>query len=364
MRGPKVFISPAVDNLAANDYVAHFFNIMNEKAVVLNYGTRKRSRSADMVKSFSADIMFLHWPEDFGVLAMGYLQAVVAMVTVLAFKMKGGHVVWFCHNKASHHSERRWVGRILRSFYKTFADTIIVHSGDALEHFKGKKNVFHLAHPAYISIETGNKENNFPRHDALIWGNLYPYKGLDRFIDSYKASRQTFSVLMIGKGKEDYCQYLAEKAKGTNITIQNKFLSDADLEQCFDHSKFILLPYLPSETFCSGALIHSLNSNKIVIGPNLGNFIDVSKEGGCMVYNDFNDLFETVNKLKNDRQLYNDTLTSLQNGIVRYRERNTWTRFADDLLNVVYRNRKKPAFNQEPTRPEWRFEDQVEEQVI
>jgi glycosyltransferase involved in cell wall biosynthesis len=112
-------------------------------------------------------------------------------------------------------------------------------------------------------------------------------------------------------------------------------LSDEELDRNFQRSKIILLPYLNSDTFSSGTLIHSLNSNKIVIGPHVGNFIDVSRWGACLTYKSAHDLFKKMEELLSNAELYDTKRKALTEGITRYYNLNSWETFIDNLLRIA-----------------------------
>ena len=99
------------------------------------------------------------------------------------------------------------------------------------------------------------------------------------------------------------------------------------------------MPYADSDTFSSGALIHSLSSNKIVIGPSLGNFLDLNKQGACLVYENFTDLFSIIRPLLADQSYYNAELTKLRKGISNYYKLNSWENFIDELLLILRENK-------------------------
>jgi glycosyltransferase involved in cell wall biosynthesis len=332
----RIFISPQVDACSANRYINYFFETLSKKAIVVNEGSKKVSRSLDMFKAvFKCDVMILHWAEDVITLRFGYLQALVSIFAVLLFKLKGGRVVWFCHNRASHFKTRQWAGRYLRRFFEHMASNVVVHSTDGLTEMRYSQKTVYLPHPVYPENHSVEHDPSMPAIDILIWGNIFPYKGLDTFIDAYKVYDQTASVLIAGKGEAGYVAMLRKRAEGTNILIEDKFLNDEDLAKYFNQTRCIVLPYLPTDTFCSGALIHSLNANKILIGPSLGNFRDLNYIDACLLYTDYEDLFNTLGSLLNDPDLYETQLERSRKGIAAYSETNTWDVFIEDLLQVI-----------------------------
>jgi len=142
--------------------------------------------------------------------------------------------------------------------------------------------------------------------------------------------------LIIGKGDKKYLERLKTNAKGLNIEIIDGFIEDETLEEHFRNCKIIALPYLSSDTFSSGALIHSLNSNKVVLGPRVGNFIDLHKQGACLTFNDRSELFSTISRLLHDNSYYERTVAHLKEGINNYYNSNSWDKFIDELLSIIH----------------------------
>ncbi len=333
----KYFFSPQPINQKKNEYVDHFFDTLAKKVNVLNYGKKATSISGDYLRySIRADVMILNWPEDILHLRFGILQLFASVIVFSFFKLKGGKLVWICHNKDSHKKQYKWLRKITRSFYTKMSDVIIVLSKDALNYFPGMKpKVYFLNHPVYLQPEIIKEDTTEAPIDVLIWGNINPYKGLTEFIESYKNHNQSFGVKIIGHANKDYLEKIKQKAAGLHIDIADKFLSSHELVYYFKNSKIILLPYNHSDTFSSGALIHSLCSNKIIIGAATGNFIDLSEWGACLVYKDFKNLFSMIESLLGDQALYSRELAKLRKGIKDYYDLNSWEHFVDTIVRIV-----------------------------
>ncbi len=333
----KFFFSPQPITQRKNEYIDHFFDALSKKVNVINYEKKAISRSVDYARySLRADVMILNWPEDILHLRFGILQLLFSIITITFFKLKGGKIVWICHNKDSHKKQFYWLRKITRSFYTKISDIIIVLSKDALDHFtKIKHKVYFLNHPVYLKPEIIKEDKTEAPIDVLIWGNISAYKGLNEFIESYKKHDQSFSVKIIGHADKKYLEIIKQSAKGLNIDITDKFLSEEELVYFFKNSKIILFPYQDGDTFSSGALIHSLCSNKIIVGAAVGNFIDLSRYGACLVYKDFKNLFTTIESLLENRIYYNQELIRLRKGIQDYYDLNSWDFFIERILQII-----------------------------
>lgn len=336
----KYFFSPQPITQRKNEYIDHFYDTLSRKVNLINYGKKAISRSVDYLRySIQADVMILNWPEDILHLRFGILQLFSSIIVLTFFKLKGGKIVWICHNKDSHKKQYKWLRKITRSFYNKISDIIIVLSKDALSHFSDiKRKVYFLNHPVYLEPEIIKDDGTEASIDVFIWGNISPYKGLSEFIESYKSQNQSFGVKIIGHADKKYLEVIKQQATGVNIEIIDKFLSPEELVYYFKNSRIILLPYTTGDTFSSGALIHSLSSNKIIIGAAIGNFIDLNECGACLVYTDFTNLFSIIKPLLEDQFYYNQELTRLRKGIKNYYDSNSWERFIERVIHIIGKN--------------------------
>ncbi len=342
----RYFFSPQ-PSVEINEYIDNFFNTLAQKVEVINHGKKPASRSADFFKyMFRADVMILNWPEDILHLRFGVAQLFASFITLALFKLKGGKVVWVCHNKDSHNKKYKLLRKLTRSFYTKISDVIIVHSNDALSFFlKEKQKAYFLNHPVYLDPPLLAATNTANTSDVLIWGRINPYKGLHDFIESYKKHNNLFNVKIVGNANKSYFETISQAASGLHIDITSKFLSNEEIAFYFQNSKIILLPYADSDTFSSGALIHSLSSNKIVIGPAIGNFIDLNQKNACLVYENFTELFSLLNSLLKNQSYYDNELARLREGISEYYKLNTWEKFIDEIVNIAEGNNKLPESN-------------------
>lgn len=349
MTSERFFFSPQPTSETNNKYTTNFYEALSRNVRVSNKG-RPLSRSFDILRyTVSSDVMVLNWPEDVFFLRFGLFQLFLSLTSLLLFKAKGGKIIWICHNKDSHFKRYEPIRKLLRKFYIRFSDHIILHSEAAMNHFTRVKHKVHFTnHPVYfksgIISEISDTETDI---DVLIWGNIKPYKGLSEFISNYRKEGASFNITIIGKADKPYFDQLKNSLEGLNINIEDKFLIDKELDRYFQRSKIILLPYLDYDTFSSGALIHSLNSEKVVIGPAIGNFVDLSKWGACMIYNNYKDLFGIIKKLLNDKQYYSIELEKLRKGISQYYIANSWQQFIENLLSLLYKTKNQNVFSNE-----------------
>src|SRR5438094_6475050 len=136
MKIKKYFFSPQPTIKKTNEYVDSFYESLSEKVDLINYGIPAGPRSVDFLKySFGSDVMILNWPEDILHLRFGPLQTLLCYFTLSLYRLKGGKIVWICHNKNSHKRKHRFLSNLTRKFFTSISNYIIVHSQDALHYF-------------------------------------------------------------------------------------------------------------------------------------------------------------------------------------------------------------------------------------
>jgi beta-1,4-mannosyltransferase len=194
------FFSPRPDHRVHNNYINNFYYHLTQKVEVINQHDKVMGRSTELIKyAPKTKVLVLNWPEDIVHLRFGWLQALIFNLGILLIKARGGKVVWVCHNKKSHATGNAWVSQLNRSFFMHIADKIIVHSRDAVTTLKKVryKTIF-LPHPRYERIKrTSVGSDN--KQQALIWGNITPYKGLEAFIEDYKKWQAQMPVHIVGR---------------------------------------------------------------------------------------------------------------------------------------------------------------------
>lgn len=334
---PRYYFTPVPTERKTNEYVNNFVGALSKEVNVVNLNKKVFARSYDfLINSFRSDIMILNWPEDILHLRLGIIQLFASFFVFTLFKIRGKKIIWVCHNKDSHTKKYKGLRILTRKFFTRIADKIIVHSEDALSYFPKQKNkIFFLNHPVYENAKSDFPKSLISSIDVLIWGKISAYKGLNEFITNYKNLGCSFNVLITGEADKSYVRILQDNAIGTRVVIKDEFISNEQLQKYFNECKIILLPYLSTDTFSSGALIHSINSNKVIIGPRVGNFIDLENEGACIAYGSVEEMLSIINKLLNDHVYYNDCLHSVTRGIATYYEKNSWHNFIIKLIKII-----------------------------
>ncbi len=128
-------------------------------------------------------------------------------------------------------------------------------------------------------------------------------------------------------GKISSAAYEAELMKFQNeaVQIEDSYIDREKLEDYIHKSKVVLFTYSSDSILSSGALIDTWRWGLRSWVPDKGNFHDLNVQGMISVYNDYNELIESLGKLiRSDPVLSRQTLDN-------YYKETSWERFAFEL---------------------------------
>ncbi len=164
------------------------------------------------------------------------------------------------------------------------ASKVIFHSEfmkNQAESF-GIKNAVHIEYPVF-----GGKscdENEAKRYFNLktdvpvigcVGGTRYD-KGLDILLESLKAVKEPFQLLVAGKEEHFKEDFIKEQTKSysENVHLALKFLSDEELMYAMNATDIVVLPYRKEFNGASGPLGEGVALGKCIVGPGHGNLKD------------------------------------------------------------------------------------------
>jgi glycosyltransferase involved in cell wall biosynthesis len=229
--------------------------------------SHREHRSAGILSK--VDVFHFHWINAY--LNHKPLKAFIAtfifMMYVFILKLKGTKIIWTLHNSVefTHHGKNRWLENILVPFLLNNADKIIVHSKFQKSHLDKKyyDKIVWIPHQNYCSILTKNiKEKN---NSFLFFGTVNPYKGVETAINAYNSIKTLTSFKIIGKISDEKYKILLNNLScdNKNISIEDRYIDDEELENLVKESKAIILPF--SQITNSGSLIYALSCRTNVI---------------------------------------------------------------------------------------------------
>jgi beta-1,4-mannosyltransferase len=313
-----------------NPYTLNFIQALRNEFTILNDKDYTSTGILNTSKYLlQIDILLLNWIEDLPDKRGGIMQTIYFVILLIFLKIRKKKIVWVMHNKASHNIHNLFLKKYLFRFLLTFSDMVITHASEGVDFafsITGKRspNIKYFPHPIIpdVVIFQDNKE-----YDILIWGSIAPYKGIAEFLlNLHQAGlANNYRIHLAGKTtnesvKESILPWLNEK-----ITLDDRFIERDELKSLVQKTKVILFTYSSDSILCSGALIDSLSFGATILGPETGNFKDLSKRGLIRVYKDFDELVKLL-----DVMLV--SYTHISEPILNdYFKETSWSKYVDTL---------------------------------
>lgn len=277
---------------------------------------------ASIFFNLDAKVFIIHWVDKIPFKRMGKIQFIFFLFAISILKLLRKRIIWVLHNKHAHIGNSKLV-EIGMNIMSKAANDVITHSYEGVLFFKEKypkqdySKCHYIPHPIYTNQLYKEKTNKW---DYIIWGNIDKRKNILEFIQAMNKINffEKHTLLICGLSKDKEYNKLIAQNLTPNITFLNKFLTEAELQTYISQSKCILFTYNADSVLSSGALIYSLNFCKPIIGPNVGNFKDLSDIVAC--YEKFEDIASLP--LKNNKV-----------AIQQYLTENTWEKFPSKVFN-------------------------------
>lgn len=275
------------------------------------------------------DFIFFHWIEKLPGMRGGFIQTIFLFCLIPILRLFNVKIIWTMHNKLSHSGKHaRFTKAIFKLMLKK-SSVILTHSTEGIYFGESmvansEKNAHYFSHPVK---DRRIQKAKSPENDILIWGTISPYKGIDKFLEFLYQNKleEKFKVLIVGKvSTPEYAKQL-QKFVNNKIRIENKFIEDDDLQNLIAASNIVLFTYSKSSILSSGVLMDSLGYGANVIGPKVGAFNDLAKEGIVNCYDDYNDMMEKI-----DAEL-NSPIDSAKNTFDNFLLENTWEKYAENV---------------------------------
>ncbi|MBD3630244.1 hypothetical protein [Cyclobacterium sp.] len=315
-----------------NPYIFDFHRELAKRHRIVNKNASGLGILNLYIYFFSTDIFIFNWIETLPQKMLGRFQVagfVLFLWFVRVFKKK---IVWVLHNKGSHHqNDNKLVKKVFDLMMKR-SDKIITHSESGKSFVKEvypdqASKVMVIMHPIRELFPLLNVEKTT---DFLIWGSVYKYKGIDKFLNfnSTLSSDRQFKVKIAGKCFDR--KYLAEieGLLGENIEFYNAVLDFEEIYRFAQESRFILFTYNSDTVISSGSLIDSIRMGSMILGPNHGAFKDLNHLSFVNTYEDFNQIPSIIKTIDQDGY-------RLESERQAFYEENNWKKFIEKLDSIL-----------------------------
>ena len=291
---------------SSNPYIENLKRTLSNNDLTVDPSVGKNAFLDFLFKGFRTNVLVLNWIENLPSRRFGVISSLIFIPYIFLMKIRNVKIIWIKHNKVAHDKYFFWLKKWLQNILFFVSDQIIEHSYDS-DLKDGRKAVF-IHHPTNVEIRDiltpspGAK----PEIDLLIWGTIWPYKGIREFLEFAKNDEglRKLKIHIIGRSVEEAYWNDILKYKTGNIEMHNQYLQLGVLKELFENSRFILFTYRKETIMSSGALIDSLLACKKIIAPNCGAFRDIARSDEFVIpYEHLSEIAGLCNDHYNDHTL-------------------------------------------------------------
>lgn len=192
------------------------------------------------------------------------------LVTMVITRFVNKKIVFICHETRAHSGERWPREKSIATRVKLAHLTITLSSGEAkkLSKLLPSAAVLELFHPVFdiencsADIDLDLELSNSPVF--LFLGRFKEYKGLERLIESWSGVDQGH-LIVAGEGE-------LKMELSPNITLVNRWLSEAEIAYLVEISDVVVFPYLSASQ--SGLVPYVRAKGKKIVASKLPGFLD------------------------------------------------------------------------------------------
>lgn len=207
--------------------------------------------------------VFLNWVEDFVYppekcsKLQQFFRFIKAIFLVVFSKLFAEKVIWVRHNLKPHNSQssaKRYKAIVF--LYKILR----IHETSLEEYYSNPS----LNHPLYLSDDEilkkiNERSNEDMKYEVVFFGAVKRYKNLHNLLRSWPAD---VNIKIAGYCNDSvYKKEVVEIIESRKLKVDwdDRFLTDKELNQLLEHSKFVLLPHADGTMISSGTFYHALS---------------------------------------------------------------------------------------------------------
>lgn len=205
------------------DYLTQFYNQYPLKSTQTWISHSIWGYGALLTANPSKEAVHQHWLEATNV--KGVLGWCWKWVCLQIFLLRGGQLIWTCHNVEPHERTNRWLNEQIQQWLLHHASSIIVHCSGTLSrinrtHEDVFKRLFVAEHPSFVIHKGGKSESRFQikqnldlddnllsNNILLYFGNIASYKQIPESIDLF-IDKEDYVFWIVGPAKPDGAQTL------------------------------------------------------------------------------------------------------------------------------------------------------------
>lgn len=254
----------------------------------------------------------IHWPEKLtrsttkAVLLLKFARLAIALA---AQRLRGGRVVWTCHNLTPHEGATPlFQSLFVRCFLTFLTDVIYLTAASRLISFARypglrKKRTAVIPHGHYRPIFPSPPDRSSARESLglpanafvlLHFGQIRPYKQVPLLIEVFKElDRPDVRLVIAGSPADSELEkeLRAQAAGETRILLRLEEVPEAEVPTLFAAADLMVCPF--REILNSGSVLLALSLDRPVLAPALGSLPDLQKTVGAAWIRLYHDAFCT-----------------------------------------------------------------------
>lgn len=334
----KVYLFPLSTRASygvINPYITHLRDALNTNFEVLNAHKPSKTGIFDVLKYLrKVDVVYFNWGEEVPENSLGRIQGIFLLLLVSYLKRASIQIIWTLHNKKSHYKKYRVLKEMIYNQMLKKSDLIITHAREGLELIPPGKIASFQHHPVNRRLEAGDQPTDLS-YDIIIWGTIYPYKGIHTFLRSLeqKGIIEKYRILIAGKiVTRDLASELQDfHNKYDNLELRAGYIEESMLVKLVRASRITLFTYHSDSILSSGVLMDSLSYGARIVGPSVGAFNDLQELGLIDTYTDFSSLISTVDQILSSA----DENIPRQIKLEEFMAANSWEAYSQTLLKLI-----------------------------
>ncbi|NOZ27289.1 MAG: glycosyltransferase [Chloroflexi bacterium] len=284
-----------------NPYVMLLGRSLQERAPRLDWwATAELSPAWAAAYGDRIDVLHLHWPDLFcqAETAWGRVRVSGLLLGVLAdLQARGVALVYTVHNLLPHETRWPWLDRLVTIWLLRRADVVHVHDPETAQEVRRlrwgrrRRGVWVIPHGHYMDIYPNVRSREEARRrldlpdDAFVYlffGQIRPYKGLDRLLDAFRyVAREQDRLLVAGNARPrdgEYVEHILRRAAvDPRIRIEVGYVPDDAVQDYMNAADVCVLPYRRAVT--SGSALLAFSFGCPIVAPRLGPFPRLVGEG-------------------------------------------------------------------------------------
>ena len=222
-------------------------------------------------------------------------------------------VVITIHDAKQHLGEESFLMDILRNWIISKADHIVVLSNHVAQLLKQNshfnKPIIVVDEGLVMRVEPALRARQYPTGrplKLLFHGRIHAYKGLNLLLDAMRLlQKDSYQCSLTIAGAGDLAPYLVKLEKLNHVSIENRFLPDAELLQILAAHDVLVLPYV--EASQSAVAVNALWAALPSIATPVGALPQQLKHGiDALIVDEISAqaLATAISNLCNNKQLY------------------------------------------------------------